>query len=256
MPTDPDADRDSERPSNAEQPARSERPRKKKARRAKQPEPIDETKINAPDKQTLGMLGVIAAVTLVLWALAHAACNYHPPRETRRPRVVKTEEYAREPKSAAVEAVHRLAMLDYTGALALAAGSFAEEIKKEQAACAADRAGCDARKLAAAEAQSAGVLLERDLGGAKVRVVTRGVGDTPKAVIVRAERDGGLWKATAKVADEPGANLPGPVMPPPPNPHGAFSPIPVQSAAGGAAPALKMVLKPRPAAPAPAPSAQ
>ena len=144
MPTDPDEDRDSESAPSADAPSRSERPKKKKARRPKTPEPVDEAKINMPDVQTLGMLGVIGVVTLVLWALAHAACNYHPPRETRRPRVVKTEEFAREPKGAAVEAVQRLTLLNHAGALELSAGSFAEMVKKEQAACAADRAGCRA----------------------------------------------------------------------------------------------------------------
>jgi hypothetical protein len=250
MPNDPDEDRDAERPSSADQPSRSERPKKKKkgSRRTKTPEPLDEAKLNAPDIQTLGMLGVIGVVTLVLWALAHAACNYHPPRETRRPRVVKTEEFTREVKTAAVEAIQRLALLDHAGALEIAAGPFAEEVKKAKAACDADPAGCKAKKAAAAKAQSMGIVLDRDMSGARVRVITRGVGPNPVAVLVRTEREGGAWKVTSKVPDEPGASLPPPVMPAPVNPHSLMQLAPSAPASGSAAP--KAVIPPKPAAPA------
>jgi hypothetical protein len=260
MPTDPEEDRDSESSTSSEKPSRSERPRKKKVRRPKTPQPVDEAKINTPDIQTLGMLGVIGVVTLVLWALAHAACNYHPPRETRRPRVVKTEEWAREPKTAAVEAVQRLALLNHAGALELSAGSFAEEVKKAQAACAADKAGCAAKKAAAANAQSMGILLDRDIGGARVRVVTRGVGGNPKAVIVRVEREGAGWKATAMVPEDAAATLPGPVLPPPANPHAGMMQFEAAPAGSGAPGGPRIVIKPKspdaaPAAPAAAASA-
>jgi hypothetical protein len=257
MPNAPDEDRDAERPASADQPARSERPKKKKKKKGSSrpttAEPLDEAKLNAPEIQTLGMLGVIGVVTLVLWALAHAACNYHPPRETRRPRVVKTEEFTRDVKTAAVEAVQRLALLDYAGALEIAVGSFADEVKKEQAACEADRAACKTRKAAAAKAQSMGIVLDRDMAGARVRVITRGVGPNPTAVLVRTEREGGAWKVTSKVPDQPGAQLPPPVMPAPASPHSFVQVQPAAPAASGA-PAPKLVVQPKP--PAPAASAQ
>jgi hypothetical protein len=256
MPTDPESDRASARPSRSDE----ERPRKKKgARRARPPQPLDEATIDAPDKQTLGMLGVLGVVTLVLWGLAHAACNYHPPRETRRPRVVKTEEYTRDPKSAAVEVVQRMQQADYARALQIAAGPLAEELKKEQAACAADQAGCSARKAAATAAQSMGIVLDRELGSARVRVITRGVPGAPRSQFVRVERDGSGWKATSRVADQPGAVLPAPVLPPPPNPH-AFAPEALPEAPGSAAPTgsaapRRLIVNQRPMA-VPAPSAQ
>jgi hypothetical protein len=254
MPTDPEQERESARSSRSSE----DRPRKKKgARRPRPPEPIDESKINAPDKQTLGMLSVLAVVSLVLWALAHSACNYHPPRETRRPRVVKTEEFTRDPKSAAIELVQRLTMLDYAGALMIAGGPLAEEVKKDQAACNADRPKCLAKKPAVAKAQSMGIVLDRDPGSARVRVITRGVPGAPIAQLVRVERDGTSWKVTSRVADQPGAVLPSPVLPPPTNPHAL---IPMDAAApapsASAAPARpKLFMNQKPVA-VPAPSAQ
>jgi hypothetical protein len=253
MPTDPEQDRESERPSRTSE----DRPRKKKvARRPKPPEPLDESKINAPDKQTLAMLSVLGVVSLVLWGLAHAACNYHPPRETRRPRVVKTEEFTRDPKDAAIEVVQRIVKLNYPGALEIASGPLAEELKKEQAGCVTDRAGCDAKRAAAAKAQSLGIVLDRDLGSARVRVVTRGIAGGPKAQLVRVEREGATWKATSRVAEQAGAVLPPAVLPQPPNPHSfmmpdAASPSPSGSAPSPAAPRPRIVVNPKPISPPP-----
>ena len=231
MPTDPEHDEVPARPSRSSE----DRPRKKKGtRRARPVGPLDERKLDAPQRQTLGMLGVLCALTLVLWVLAHAACNYHPPRETRRPRVVKTEELTRDPKSAAIEVVQRITRLDYAGALQIASGPLAEELKKAQAACVTDRAACDAKRAAAAQAVSMGIVLDRDLGSARVRVVTRGIPGAPKSQFVRVERDGGSWKATSRIAEGPGAVLPGAILPQPVNPHESPISAPVPS---GPAPA-------------------
>ncbi len=260
MSTEPEAERESvpsTPPSEApdRERASKDRPKrkKKKPRRPTVGNPPDERQLNAPDIQTLGMLGVLAFVSIVLWALAHAACNYHPPRETRRPRDVKTEEFAREPKSAAVEAIQRAALYDYKGALELAAGPLAEELKKEKASCDADASGCAAKKREAEKAQSLGIVLDRDPSTARVRVVTRGIPGAPKAVLVRAERDGATWKVTSRVPDAPGANLPPAVLVQPPDPHGfLFDAAP---AASSAAPAPAKPARPRVPAPAPAPAA-
>ena len=77
-------------------------------------------------------------MTLVLWGFARGACNYHPPRESRRPRVLKTEVLMRDPKSSAVELWQRLGSADFKGAAELTTGAATEEVKKEQAACEAD----------------------------------------------------------------------------------------------------------------------
>jgi hypothetical protein len=253
MPTDPEEASASERPKRATE----DRPKKKKrSARPKVTEPLDESKIRAPDNQTLGMLGVLGVVTLVLWALAHSACNYHPPRETRRPRVVKTEEFTREPKGAAIEAIQRLALYDYKGALEIASGPLAEEVKKEQASCAAEGAACAAKKAAVAgKAQSLGIVLDRDMGSARVRVVTRGVPGAPKAVLVRVERDGATWKATSRVPEAPGAVLPPPVISQPQNPHSFMMQTPPAASGAPAGSAPRRLVVPTPSAPAPAPAA-
>jgi hypothetical protein len=258
MSTEPEAERDSvpsATPSEAPEPARpsKDRPKKKKARRPTVGNPPDERKMNAPDVQTLGMLGVLAFVSIVLWALAHAACNYHPPRETRRPRVVKTEEFTKEAKSAAVEAIQRAALLDYKGALEIAAGPLAEELKKEQASCEADASGCASKKLAASKAQSSGIVLDRDPNTARVRVVTRGIPGAPKVVLVRAERDGANWKVTSRVPEAQGATLPPAVLAQPPDPH-SFMFEAAPAASGEAAAAAKSARPRLTAVPTPAPA--
>src|SRR5262245_41349156 len=100
-------------------------PKKKKKKKPKIARPLDEREINAPDTQTLVMMGSLAALSVVLWIFAHAGCNYHPPRETRVPRKVSTADLTREPKDAAIELQQRLATLDYKGALEIAAGPLA-----------------------------------------------------------------------------------------------------------------------------------
>ena len=260
MSTEPEAERESapsSPPSEATEPVRpsKDRPKKKKARRPTVGNPPDERKMNAPDVQTLGMLGVLAFVSIVLWALAHAACNYHPPRETRRPRDVKTEEFAREAKSAAVETIQRAALLDYKGALEIAAGPLAEELKKEQASCDADKSGCASKKLAAAKAQSSGIVLDRDPNTARVRVVTRGIPGAPKVVLVRAERDGATWKVTSRVPEAPGATLPPPVLVHAPDPHSfMFEAAPAPSASGSVPAPVKPARPRLTATPTPAPA--
>ena len=67
------------------------------------PIPETEEELDSPTKQTVGMLGILGLMTIIMWALARGACNYHPPKETRVPRKVTIEELAHDPKNAAVE---------------------------------------------------------------------------------------------------------------------------------------------------------
>jgi hypothetical protein len=189
-------------------------PKKKKKKKAKIARPLEEHEINAPDIQTLLMMGSLAALTVVLWIFAHAGCNYHPPRETRVPRKVTTADLTREPKDAAIELQQRLALLDYKGALEIAAGPLAKEIEAEKAACEKDRAACDSRKVANQKAISMGVVLSREPMSAKVRVMTHRLPDGVKRYLTLVERDASGWKITARVPDEPGAELPPPSISP------------------------------------------
>jgi len=177
--------------------------KKKKGKRSKRPIPETEDEINSPDKHTLGMLGVLCGLSLVLWAFAHGACNYHPPKETRRPRNVPTAELAREPKDAAIEVVHRWATLNFAGALELAKGPLPDAIAKDKASCDASAADCARKRDNLKKAVlTKGVLLEREPSSAVARVTVDGSEGGPKNYIVRVERDGSIWKATSRDVDD------------------------------------------------------
>ena len=191
---------------SSESSAPSERPRKAKKKKAKRPKlPIPETEeeIDSPNRQTLGMLGILCGLTLILWGFAHGACNYHPPKETRRPREVPTAELAREPKDAAIELVHRWATLNLGGALELAKGPLSDEITKDKASCDQNAADCKRKSAELKKAVlTSASLLEREPQTAAARVTVRGLDGGPKNYIVQLERDASFWKATSRVVDD------------------------------------------------------
>jgi hypothetical protein len=177
---------------------RSEKPRKKR-KRPKKPVFKNEAEVNVPDRQTLGMLGTIVLMTLCLWVFARAACNAHPPRETRRARVVKTDEFTRDPKAAAVELFQRLGGADFKGAGELVAGEGAAEVEREQKACEANAAACSERRKNAEKVMSVGSVLERDPSTATVRVETTQAG-AKQTYLVQVERDT-AWKVASWAPD-------------------------------------------------------
>ncbi len=180
----------------AERRARRDRDRpRKKRRRPKPPVFHNEAEIDVPDKQTLGMLAVMALVTIVLWGFARGACNYHPPRETRRVRTVKAEEFMRDPKSAAIELFNRMAGANFKGATELASGSATQAVDSERQACEANAAACSQRKNAAASVLTAGELLERDPMSATVRV-TADLSAGKQTFLVHVTREQQSWKVS------------------------------------------------------------
>jgi hypothetical protein len=196
-----DDDEDDAPDSEDERRRRRERAKKKKV--AKPPVPTDERVIDAPDKLTLSMLGVMAIVTLSLWGFARAACNYHPPRETRRPRVMKLEELAREPKDAALEMQQRFEQFDFDGAALIAAGDAAAEVAKAKAACAQRSAECAMkRKQFEKNVDSTAALLERTATTATVRVTTVRPGGKD-VTLAKLERQGPMWKVLSRGPDDP-----------------------------------------------------
>jgi hypothetical protein len=189
---------------------RRERRRKKKA---KPPVPTDEREIDAPDKLTLSMLGVMGIVTLALWIFARAACNYHPPRETRRPRAVKIEDLARDPKDAALEMQQRLLQVNFDGALELATGDAANDVKKAKADCMAKAADCAMkRKQMEKTVESTAALLERSSTDATVRVTTIRPGGKDVSLL-KLQHMGPIWKVTSRGPDDPNFKPKPPDMP-------------------------------------------
>jgi hypothetical protein len=182
---------------------RERRERSLKKKKSRPPVPTDEREIDAPDKLTLSMLGVMAIVTLTLWVFARAACNYHPPRETRRPRPVKLEELAREPKDAAIEMQQRYAHLNFDGALELAIGDAAAEVSKAKSDCAIKPQDCAMKKKTLEKGvDSAAALLERSATEATVRVTTQKPGGK-EVWLMRLERQGPIWKVKSRGPDDP-----------------------------------------------------
>lgn len=191
--------------------------KKQKAKKARRRRPLTEQEVNVPDRQTLWMLGSLTFLGITLWVFAHAGCNYHPPRETRRPRAVTTADLTREPKDAAIEFQQRLLTHNYEGALEIAASKSAGKdwigrIEQQRKSCEADRAACDRQKQESQGAITMGILLERSPTSAKVRVITHRVPGGPKKYLALVERDSGAWKITAHVPDGPGAMLPEPSL--------------------------------------------
>ncbi|HKO53381.1 MAG TPA: hypothetical protein VJV79_36985 [Polyangiaceae bacterium] len=230
----------------------SERPKKKKLKRPRPPIPKTEEEIDSPSKMTVGMLGVLGLMTVSMWALARGGCNYHPPKETRVPREVTTEDLARDPKNAAIELQQRWLTRDFAGAAALASGEVVQQLERDKAAC---NAACLAEKKSLSEKLlTSAVILDANMMGATARVTSVGLPGAPKVFLMRMERADSIWKATLRKPDD-GTPLP----PLPASPHDAptiqFSPAASAPAASGSAAPLGMphMIRP-PARPAPAPA--
>jgi len=231
----------------------SERPKKKKLKRRI---PQTEEELDSPTKQTLGMLGIIGIMTIVMWAFARGGCNYHPPKETRTPRKVTTEELAHDPKNAAVELQQRWLTKNFAGALELAMASAADAVKADQASC--DAACLGARPKLEQSVLTSGVLLDAGPLGATVRVTSVGLPGGSKVTLMRVARVDAIWKATEVKPDsgEPFAT-PSASAEPAASTVAAPSvsvPAPSASAATKHAPAPSAAAGTKPQAPAPAAS--
>jgi hypothetical protein len=193
-----------------------DRPKKKKVKPPPPPPPKSEDEIDSPNKQTIGMLSVIAVLTFFLFIFARGGCNYHPPKETRDPRKVDLTDLARDPKDAALEFELRWATKSFGGALELAKGPLVEQVKAQALTCDADKNCAQQASTLRGKVQVVGQLLERDPYRATTRVFTHGVGTEPEKHIIRVERDGQIWKTVSRELDDgsfkprPGQSLGGP----------------------------------------------
>ncbi|MEI9941192.1 MAG: hypothetical protein WDO69_28575 [Pseudomonadota bacterium] len=215
----------------------SDRPKKKKLKRPRPPIPKTEEEIDSPSKMTVGMLGVLGVLTVIMWALARGGCNYHPPKETRVPRVVTTEDLARDPKNAAIELQQRWLTRDFAGAAELATGDVAQQLQQEKAAC---NAACLAEEKSLADkVLTSAVILDANMMAATARVTSVGLPGGSKAFLLRMERNESIWKATLRKPDD---GTPLPALPASPHdlPMMQFSPASSAPAASGSAAPLGM----------------
>lgn len=181
----------------------ADRPKKKKIKaKAPPPPPLSEDEIDSPNRQTLGMLGVIGIMTLCMWIFARGGCNYHPPKETRDPRKVELVDLARDPKDAALEFELRFAMKSFGGALELAKGPMVDLVKEQQKICDANPGCSQQASTLRGAVQASAQLLERDAFKAVSRVTTTGTGGKAERHIIRVERDGQIWKTVAREVDD------------------------------------------------------
>jgi hypothetical protein len=181
-----------------------------------------EKEIRAPSRQTLLLLGVMAFSTLAMWGSARFACNAHPA-QTRKPREVTTLELSRDPKDAALEMQQRWNSYDFTGALELASGSIAEELKKAAADCEKDAKACEQKKQSVeGRVLATAALLDKEGSSAKVRVVSRGGALGEQTVVYSVEQVGPSWKVSGRTT--------APTPAPAPAPTGSAAPAPSGSA--------------------------
>jgi hypothetical protein len=166
--------------------------------------PPSEDALNAPSRQTVGMLGVVAAATLIMWGAGRAACNYHEPGESLSPRAVALEARTRSPKDAALEFSHRWLTADFDIAAKLATGDVAAAVEKDRASCAG--AACTARKNVAATALSVAEVVQGNPVESFVRVRTVGLPQGDAIKMYGVERVGPEWKVTREF--DPSAPLP------------------------------------------------
>ena len=198
----------------------------KPRRRIEKPVLPPETAINAPSRQTLGMIGVMTFATLIMWGTAKTACNAHPA-QTRKPRELATAELSKDPKAAALEMAQRWASYNFDGALELATDKVEAEIRTAKEACTKDAACSAASKKEYDTALATAVLLGREGAKATVRVTGLGGALEGKTTLYEVELAGPTWKV-ARTTDK--APAPPPVLVPPP------APAPPPSAAPSAAP--------------------
>jgi hypothetical protein len=184
--------------------------RRKKKKRPKRPLPTTEAEINAPDMQTLWMLGSLAALVLIMWGGARFACNAHPD-ETRKPREITTAEISGDPKDTAIEVAQRWATRNFDGALELASGALAAEIQQDKAKCEANPQCTGERQALKDKVLTTGDLLQRLPTSAVVRVTSIGTPDAPRSFVLDLSSDGKNWKANVKKAAD--APLPAPTGP-------------------------------------------
>ncbi len=226
----PSAERMRSRDRDDDEPRRS----RKKRKRPKRPLPRTEAEVDAPDVQTLWMLGALTAMVLIMWGSARFACNAHPD-ETRKPREIATSEVSMDPKGAAIEVAQRWATRDFSRALELATGKLATEIQQDKAQCeASGQCTGEQREALKNKVLTTGELLTRQVTSATVRVTSTGTPEGQKSFILEVVSDGNAWKASAKLppnavptqAAPPTGLAPTPLAPPMPAPQ----PAPAKSA--------------------------
>lgn len=168
--------------------------------------PQTEAELNSPTRQTVGLLALLAIATVTIWLLGERACNYHPKRETRRPREVTTQQLAGSPKDAAMEMQQRWATGRYAEALELAQGAVAQELTGQAARCDANPSGCKQQRSKTRGTTTTATLLAMSPPAPKpsalVRTTTIGPDGQQQRFRMVLVPEAGIWKVTSRTPDK------------------------------------------------------
>jgi hypothetical protein len=174
----PSASAEGERgePEEREESARDAEPRAQTSSQetsSSSPFPETEEALNVPKPQTVRMLGLMSALTLIAWFAARLACNAHPD-QVREPKHFSTKDLAADAKNAAFEFHHGFETSDFVTALDLATGDARKLVEQKLQACEADPDECHStqKKLAGSVVSTARVL-EQSGDRATVELVSK-----------------------------------------------------------------------------------
>lgn len=172
---------------------------KRKAARRRVPKkkrniPTTEEQLNVPKRQTIGMLGSVSVLTIIMWFAGRLACNAHPDH-IRDPRYVSVDQLARDPKNAGLEFALRLASKDILLAGEIATGTMADKIRELIRSCEGNMDGC-AKEQAALKNKITGTasLLEMNPKRALVEVTTYTSNENPHTSLLQLVPVGQIWK--------------------------------------------------------------
>lgn len=163
---------------------------------------IDETAVDAPSRQTLFLLGVVCAATLIMWVMGRAACNYHVPGESLTPRALTPVERSRTSKDAAIEFVRALEGGDFETARRLAKGAALASVETVAANC----PDCTARLAARSAFRALPVVHQENAKEGYVSIVATGLSSGKKEYLLHVERGPESFQVTEVLV--PGAKLP------------------------------------------------
>ena len=218
---DDDFDDEEERPVRRQQARR--RPVRPKVSRKRLNVPTTEEALNIPKFQTIGMLGSVSLLMIIMWFAARIACNAHPDH-LRDPRYVSVDQLAVDPKNAALEYQLRFVGKDYLLAGELVSGKMSDKIHDLLKFCENNVDTCEKDKLALKDkVTGTSTLMEVTPSHASAEVTTLINNENPQTVTLSLVPSGQIWKVAE--SRDGGARRPdtgAPVLEvnpaPPPNP--------------------------------------
>ena len=193
---DEDEDEEEER-RRRERRARAAR-RAARARRAKAKLniPTTEEQLNVPKFQTIGLLGSVSLLMIIIWFAARLACNAHPDH-LRDPRYVSVHQLAVDPKNAALEFQLRFVSKDVLLAGELVTGKMTDTLRELIRACEGNMEPCEKdRDALKNQVTGSAKLLELAPKRAVVEVTTYIRNENPSTSVLELEPVGQIWKVS------------------------------------------------------------